>query len=140
MILKFLEPIILVVWIWWTIISIFRQLICIYYVCHLIAVHVYYLTLIFPFLIDFLLLITLHLSHIILSSHLFFTKSCWRYKQVFSCVLSIRSHTTTMITWSTKTLRFLKFGYWKRLSELRYGMAGRTVTGVTGCHRSFSEI
>ena len=28
----------------------------------------------------------------------------------------------------SKTLRILKFGYWNRLSELRNGMAGRTVT------------
>ena len=40
----------------------------------------------------------------------------------------------------SKTLRILKFGYRNRLSELRDGMAGRTITGVTGRHRSFSKF
>ena len=36
----------------------------------------------------------------------------------------------------SKHLEILKFGYRNRLSKLRNGMAGRTVTGVTDCHRS----
>ena len=38
----------------------------------------------------------------------------------------------------SKHLEKLKIGYWNRLSELRNGMAGRTVTGVTDRHRPFS--
>ena len=37
----------------------------------------------------------------------------------------------------SKHLEILKNGYWNRLSELRNGMAGRTVTGVTDRHRLF---
>ena len=39
-----------------------------------------------------------------------------------------------------KHLENLKLGTENRLSELRDGMAGRTVTGVTDRHRPFREI
>ena len=39
----------------------------------------------------------------------------------------------------SKHLENLKLGTKNRLSELRDGMAGRTVTGVTDPHRAFSE-
>ena len=37
----------------------------------------------------------------------------------------------------SKHLEILKLGTENRLSEFRDGMAGRTVTGVTGRHRLF---
>ena len=40
----------------------------------------------------------------------------------------------------SKHLEILKNGYSNRLSELRNGMAGRTVTGVTDRHRPLVEI
>ena len=40
----------------------------------------------------------------------------------------------------SKHLENLKLGTENRLSELRNGMAGRTVTGVTDRHRLFREI
>ena len=40
----------------------------------------------------------------------------------------------------SKHLEILKNGYGNRLSELRNGMAGRTVTGVTDRHRLFREF
>ena len=40
----------------------------------------------------------------------------------------------------SKHLENLKLGTENRLSELRDGIAGRTVTGVTGRHRSFSKF
>ena len=40
----------------------------------------------------------------------------------------------------SKHLENLKLGTENRLSELRDGMAGRTVTGVTDRHRPFREI
>ena len=40
----------------------------------------------------------------------------------------------------SKHLENLKLGTENRLSELRNGMAGRTVTGVTDRHRFFREI
>ena len=40
----------------------------------------------------------------------------------------------------SKHLENLKLGTENRLSELRDGMAGRTVTGVTDRHRLFREI
>ena len=40
----------------------------------------------------------------------------------------------------SKHLEILKLGTENRLSELREGMAGRTVTGVTDRHRLFREI
>ncbi|TMW95217.1 hypothetical protein EJD97_009231 [Solanum chilense] len=39
----------------------------------------------------------------------------------------------------SKHLEILKLGTENRLSKLRDGMAGRTVTGVTDRHRFFSE-
>ena len=39
-----------------------------------------------------------------------------------------------------KHLENLKIGYRNRLSELRNGMEGRTVTGVTDRHRLFREL
>ena len=39
-----------------------------------------------------------------------------------------------------KHLNILKNGYWNRLSELRNGIAGRTVKGVTDHHRLFREL
>ena len=39
-----------------------------------------------------------------------------------------------------KHLEILKMGTENRLSKLRNGMAGRTVTGVTDRHRPFREI
>ena len=39
-----------------------------------------------------------------------------------------------------KHLENLKLGTENRLSELRNGMAGRTITGVTDRHRLFREI
>ena len=40
----------------------------------------------------------------------------------------------------SKHLEILKLGTENRLSELRNGMAGRTVTGVMDFHRPFREI
>ena len=40
----------------------------------------------------------------------------------------------------SKHLEILKLGTENRLSELRKGMVGRTVTGVTDHHRLFREI
>ena len=40
----------------------------------------------------------------------------------------------------SKHLENLKLGTENRLSELRDGMAGRTITGVTDRHRPFREI
>ena len=40
----------------------------------------------------------------------------------------------------SKHLENLKLGTENRLSELRDGMAGQTVTGVTDRHRPFREI
>ena len=40
----------------------------------------------------------------------------------------------------SKHLENLKLGTENRLSELRNGMAGRTITGVTDRHRLFREI
>ena len=40
----------------------------------------------------------------------------------------------------SKHLEKLKIGYLNRLSELRNGIAGRTVTGVTDRHRLFREF
>ena len=40
----------------------------------------------------------------------------------------------------SKHLEILKLGTENRLSELRDGMAGRTVTGVTDRHRPLVEI
>ena len=40
----------------------------------------------------------------------------------------------------SKHLEILKFGYLNRLSELRNGMAGQTITGVTDRQRFIREI
>ena len=40
----------------------------------------------------------------------------------------------------SKHLKNLKIGYWNRLSELRNGMAGRTVTGVTEWQDGPSQV
>ena len=44
----------------------------------------------------------------------------------------------TVVIHRFKTLQLLRIWYRERFSELRDGMAGRTVTGVTDRHRLFS--
>ena len=70
---------------------------------------------------------------VVLSSRFYFWKN-WLRRQT---VMSTTDRRGGLVS---KHLEILKLGTENRLSELRNGIAGRTVTGVTDRHRLFREF
>ena len=74
---------------------------------------------------------------VVLRSRFYFLKNWLRLRNPRRTVMGMTDHRGFLVS---KHLEILKNGYWNRLSEIRNGMAGRTVVGTTDRHRLFKEI